>query len=160
MKYLLLILVVMAKGALAGDYYECRDAQGNKLFSQTPCPSEYISEDIKTFKEMTIEQSSDTETQSSSRDYAQELSDSNKTIQLNRQIGKSQKKLQTLRESYDRDITKLQNEVDSIGGINARNRAQLVVDRMNQLTIKFEAERDNEMAALEESKKALNALKK
>lgn len=150
----------MAKGALAGDYYECRDAQGNKLFSQTPCPSEYISEDIKTFKEMTIEQSSDTETQSSSRDYAQELSDSNKTIQLNRQIGKSQKKLQTLRESYDRDITKLQNEVDSIGGINARNRAQLVVDRMNQLTIKFEAERDNEMAALEESKKALNALKK
>ncbi len=160
MKYLMMILVVVAHGALAGQYYECKDAEGKKLFSQMPCPSRYVDEEVKAFKDHGASITSEVAREEAPlrRDYAQELADSNNSIRLSRQIERSEKKLEMLRQSYERDISKLKMDAMDIGGVNARNRAQLVVDQIDARKSKYIADRKKETDALEAAKKALKEI--
>jgi len=159
-KYLMMILVVASNGALAGQYYECMDAQGKKLFSQMPCPSQYVDEEVKVFKDEGSSMAGEASREEAPlrRDYAQELSDSNNSIRLNRQIERSEKKLEMLRQSYERDTSKLKVDAMEISGVNARNRAQQVIDQINARETKYIAERKKEAETLEAAKKALKEL--
>ncbi len=162
MKYIMMILVVFANGALAGQYYECKDAQGKKLFSQMPCPSQYVDEEVKVFKDEGSSMATEVSREEAPlrRDYAQELSDSNSSIRLNRQIERSEKKLEMLRQSYERDTSKLRVDAMEIGGVNARNRAQQIVEQIDDRKTKYIAERNKEIEALEAAKKELKEIQK
>ncbi|WP_320819432.1 DUF4124 domain-containing protein [Thalassolituus sp.] len=158
----MMILVVFANGALAGQYYECKDAQGKKLFSQMPCPSQYVDEEVKVFKDEGSSMATEVSREEAPlrRDYAQELSDSNSSIRLNRQIERSEKKLEMLRQSYERDTSKLRVDAMEIGGVNARNRAQQIVEQIDDRKTKYIAERNKEIEALEAAKKELKEIQK
>lgn len=162
MKYIMMILVVFANGALAGQYYECKDAQGKKLFSQMPCPSQYVDEEVKVFKDEGSSMATEVSREEAPlrRDYAQELSDSNSSIRLNRQIERSEKNLEMLRQSYERDTSKLRVDAMEIGGVNARNRAQQIVEQIDDRKTKYIAERNKEIEALEAAKKELKEIQK
>ena len=63
-----------------------------------------------------------------------------------------------LRQSYERDTSKLKVDAMEISGVNARNRAQQVIDQINARETKYIAERKKEAETLEAAKKALKEL--
>lgn len=144
------ILLLLSQALWAGEYYVCTDANGKKLFSQTPCPAGYPSSqsqhyDVPANTGVSLSPAAaDAGERSISVDNQglQEMTTNNRRIELQRKLAQAQQALTQLSQRQAEVLTPLEQTRDGIAGNNANNRRQQVKDQIIAKKAEFDDERE------------------
>ena len=134
---------LLSLDALAGSYYECVDASGRKLFSQSPCPADQNEKkhSYKSDKQgigLTAGSGeADREISTDNASY-QTMRDNNRRLELKRNINRTQQKLESLEADRDNRIASMNETLQGIAGNNAANRRAVVQQQIDKETHKYQ----------------------
>lgn len=106
MRYLALFFLMAAPSAWAGSYYSCTDANGHKTFQSTPCDADATTSERTDYQIKTVT-SSQPQYTIANNPLAQDLINSNRARQLDRDISKSEKTLDRLGENMATELSAL-----------------------------------------------------
>lgn len=156
MRWAIITLCFWLPLANAGKVYVCKDGSGGTLYSQTPCPEAYQEKEQRAYESSSAGTSG--ATSEDLKRMADDVSRNNQRIKAERDKGKAEARLNSLKMERDAMIKQQSELASSIGGVNARNRGQAVVDDMKSRAADYnkqiKAERDKIKNADERLKEA------
>lgn len=108
MPILMIFFIIATASAQAAQYYQCTDASGHKAFQQTPCAHNTQQE----IKENASQGNFIDNTNSSIETY-QQIKDANDQRQRQREIRKTQQKIDSIEQRRQQHLLKLRQQKDN-----------------------------------------------
>jgi predicted RNase H-like nuclease (RuvC/YqgF family) len=161
LKLIAIALLTLASNTWAGSYYSCTDANGKKSFQAMPCggQSESKKHEYESY-EPPAQQTSYSPSAKSPSELADDLFRDNKIRQLDRDITKSERKLDQQTKSMQQELNALRSK--KLRANNNMAGAQWetsISEEMNSVTTKYQTLLENErqnLSRLRDERAALN----
>lgn len=144
MRWTLLALCLPLTFAHAGKIYVCKDAQGNTLYSQTPCPEQYNTKEERTYEATALDES----VAQDRAVMADEVSRNNDRLQAERDIKNTEKAIRRLEKERDSMLEEQRRLADSLGGANARSRAEDIYKQAMKKQAEYDLKIEKQVEAL------------
>ncbi|MEC7545325.1 MAG: DUF4124 domain-containing protein [Pseudomonadota bacterium] len=154
MRWILGLLLGATVTAQAGTVYVCKSSDGGTLFSQTPCPTGYSGEQ----RSIDAQRPSRGASEAELRQMADDLTQSNAKIRLERDLKNAQKKLKELQDARQGNIRSQTDLAQSIAGPNSRNRSQAIIDDLRTQTEKYNEEIRQQRQKVADTQKRLSEM--
>jgi len=159
MRWALLFLCFWLPLANAGKVYVCKTESGQTLFSQVPCPAGY-SDQAERNIEVDKPSTPPSAVSSQRQKMAQDLSNSNARIRAERDLKNAEKNLKELEAQREKMIREKTEQARSLGGQNARNRSQAIMDEMKREAEGYSQKIRNQRESMANARKQLDELNK
>lgn len=137
--------------AASGQYHVCTDANGKKLFSQTPCPDSY-DEKIKKYEVKDVAPGEVNRLSTENKTYLK-LKSSNRIHELTRLIRKNEQKIVSLKKERDTKLDSMKDTLFGLAGTNVRGRAKTLMKEIDGVKAKY----NDQLTSLKEETTAYKA---
>lgn len=158
MRWGIIALCFWLPWANAGKVYTCKDGAGRTLYSQTPCPSAYSETEQRLY-----EPSSAIQGGASTEDLkrmADDVANNNQRIKLERDKRNAERRLEKLRSEREAMVNEQAELALSLGGTNAKNRGQAIIDSMKDKNADYERKIQAERERVKNANERLKELDK
>jgi len=155
MRAVVLAALLLTNSAFATGVYVCKKSDGSVLYSQMPCPGSSQSEERR---ELDIRSpASSARSQPDLSAMAEEVASNNRRMEAERRLKSSERKIQALEEQRTEMVTRNTELANSIAGVNAANRSQAVIDKMNSEKARLDKAIDAEREKVNQARETLNS---
>lgn len=150
--------------AMAGQYHVCTDANGNKLFSETPCPKTYSNSEVREYQASGQNHEVDVKVLDPrlNEDNAlyQEMKANNRRLELERKIVSAEKHLKQQSEAMQAELAPLVKTRNGLAGPNANNRRAAMDIEIQQVKDRYFDDMNRTSDSIKEMKAELQSLQK